>query len=236
MRAPRLLPASLLLAAAAGCAAPEVYDYGPWLDHMPRSVLVLPPLNESPEVTAPYAYLSTVTAPVVRWGYYVFPVAMVDAFLKENGHPTPWEMHQVPPERLHEVFGADAVLYLTVREWGKEYQVFNCHFGVTVDAVLVDCRTGTVLWKGASSGCADTFGTQNDPTLGILPALIGQLFFTTDGTSREIAGKANQMMVPPPHVGPRHPGYEEAVRRTREAMEKRKAGRPEAEEKAEGAE
>ena len=69
-----------------GCATTP-YDYAPYRQHMPRSILVLPPLNESVEVNAPYSYLSTVTRPLAECGYYVFPVAVIDAFLKDNGLP-----------------------------------------------------------------------------------------------------------------------------------------------------
>ena len=49
-----------------GCAAEKKTDYGPYLSHMPKSVLVLPPLNESTHVTAPDAFLSTITAPLAE--------------------------------------------------------------------------------------------------------------------------------------------------------------------------
>jgi hypothetical protein len=219
VRARRLLAAVLLAAAGTGCAAPETYDYGPWLDHMPRTVLVLPPINASPETSASYAYLSTVTRPIVDWGYYVFPVAMVDAYMRENGMPTPWEMHQVPPRKLGEIFGADAVLRIKVREWGKSYYVFNCHVGIAAEVELVDCATGTLLWKAVSEGSEDTFGAQNDYSLGIIPALIGQLGTTTDGWSMEVAARANRTMRPPPVPGPRSPGFQESVRALRRKTE-----------------
>src|SRR5437879_7019697 len=71
-----------------GCAA-QPYDYTNYRQHPPRSIVVLPPLNESTAVEATYGYLSTVTRPIAEQGYYVFPVAVVDQFLKENGLPVP---------------------------------------------------------------------------------------------------------------------------------------------------
>jgi len=68
--------------------------------HPPRSILILPPLNESTALEGTYGYLSTVTQPVAEHGYYVFPVEVVDRFLKENGMPTAGEMHQVPLNRV----------------------------------------------------------------------------------------------------------------------------------------
>ena len=101
---------AVLLPALAACTSVEPYDYSAYHQHMPRSVLVLPPLDNSMEVDAGYAYLSTVTEPLAERGYYVFPVAVVDRMLRDNGLPGAGEMHQVPLSRLGEVFGADAVL------------------------------------------------------------------------------------------------------------------------------
>jgi Putative lipoprotein GNA1162-like len=70
-----------------GCAV-KPYDYTNFRLHPPRSILVLPPLNESTAVEATWGYLSTVTQPLAERGFYVFPVAVIDQFLKENGLPT----------------------------------------------------------------------------------------------------------------------------------------------------
>lgn len=114
--------AALLLA---GCATPTPYDYTNYRLHPPRSILVLPPLNESTDVRGTYSYLSTVTFPLAELGYYVFPVAIVDQFLKENGMPTAGEMHQVPLNKVVEILGADAVLYVTLQQYGSKYQVID---------------------------------------------------------------------------------------------------------------
>ena len=41
---------------------------------MPRSILVLPPVNESVDVNAPYSWVTTATMPIAEQGYYVFPL------------------------------------------------------------------------------------------------------------------------------------------------------------------
>ena len=113
------------LLAFVGCATRQPYDYTNYRQHPPRSILVLPPLNESVDVQATYGYLSTVTLPLAELGYYVFPVQVVDQFLKENGMPTAGEMHQVPLSKVSEIIGADAVLYVTIQQYGSKYQVIN---------------------------------------------------------------------------------------------------------------
>src|SRR5215211_6924656 len=90
----------------AGCATTPPCDYTNFRQHRPRSILVLPPLNQSTAVEGTYGYLSAVTMPLAELGYYVFPVAVVDQFLKENGMPTAGEMHQVPLKKVSEIIGA----------------------------------------------------------------------------------------------------------------------------------
>ena len=44
----------------------------------PTSIVVLPPVNTSPDVKATYSMLAQVTHPLAEAGYYVLPVALVD--------------------------------------------------------------------------------------------------------------------------------------------------------------
>jgi hypothetical protein len=135
--------AALLLGA---CATPVPYDYANFRAHPPRSILVLPPLNESTDVSGTYTYLSTVTQPLAELGYYVFPVAVVDQYLRENGMPTAGDMHQITPAKLGEVIGADAVLYLDLQQYGSKYQLISSNTTVEVKARLVDSHSGQLLW------------------------------------------------------------------------------------------
>ena len=129
-----------------GCVTP--YDYTTYREHPPRSILVLPPINQSTDIRATYGYLSTVTKPIAEMGYYVFPVGVIDQVMKENGLPTAGEMHAVPLDKIHEVIGADAVLYCVITQYGSKYQVISSTTVVTVEAKLVDVKTGKLLWAG----------------------------------------------------------------------------------------
>jgi hypothetical protein len=134
------------------CAAPEKkYDYTAFRQSKPRSILVLPPLNNSPDVQATYSVFSTVTQPLAEAGYYVFPVALVDQTFKENGLLNPAEMHQVPLDKIREIFGADSALYITVTNYGSSYQVLSSNIIVVVQAKLVDTRNGQLLWERVAS-------------------------------------------------------------------------------------
>lgn len=127
------------------CADPPSmppHDYASYIEHSPRSILVLPPLNESKQIEATYRCLSTVTQPLAELGYYVFPVAVIDQYLKANGMPTAAEMHQISLGKVLEIIGADAVLYLDVQHYDAQL--------VTIGARLVDTRSAALLWEGSA--------------------------------------------------------------------------------------
>src|SRR5688572_25248280 len=138
----------LVVLATSGCVTVAPKDYTEYQKRIPRSILVLPPLNETTEVAASYSMLTTTTRPLAEMGYYIFPVAVVDQYMKDNGLTVAGEMHQAPLAKLHEVFGADAVLYIVVEQYGTKYQVITSTTKVHARAKLVDARSGVVLWEG----------------------------------------------------------------------------------------
>ncbi|MBL0717335.1 MAG: DUF799 family lipoprotein [Desulfosarcina sp.] len=51
------------------CTTIPPYDYSAFERSKPRSIVVIPPKNNSIEVNAPYIYLSTLTRPLAEKGY-----------------------------------------------------------------------------------------------------------------------------------------------------------------------
>jgi hypothetical protein len=200
---------------AAGCAS-QPTDYTSYRAHLPRSVLVLPPLNQSVEVDAPYRYLSTISCPLAEAGYYVFPVAVVDAFMKENGLPTPGEMHAVSLEKIREVFGADAVLYVTIEDYGQKYQIILSGTVVKARARLVDVVTGATLWEGRADAYEGSGGSGGDPLAMIIVAAIEQVLESATDHARELSSQANRQMIFNSDtgllLGPYSPGHEADAR------------------------
>jgi hypothetical protein len=208
-------PAALLLAAAAllgGCVETKGLDYSALRAHKPRSILVLPPLNESTDVTGTYGFLSTVTAPIAEQGYYVYPVAVVDQYLKENGLPTAGEMHQVPLAKLREIIGADAVLYLDVVQYGSKYHLISSDTIVAVKGRLVDATSGDVLWEGSTVAQQNSNGNGSGNLLAdALAALITQAINSKTDQGHRVSALASQQLFLAPGrglpYGPHHPKY-----------------------------
>lgn len=158
------------LAVLTGCAVAP-YDYSALNEAKPRSVVVLPPTNSTVEVEAPYIYMSTISKPLAEKGYYVFPVAVVEAFMQENGLPTPADMNAVPIHKIREHIGADAVLYVNIEDWGQKYYLTSSEAVVKVTLNLVDTFTGKVLWD------SQPFAVQasNNGGGGLIGALVGAI-------------------------------------------------------------
>ena len=144
------------------------------------------------EVDATYGYLSTVTRPLAERGYYVFPVAVVDRMLRENGLPGPAEMHTVSLEKIDEIFGADAVLYLRITEWGTSYMVLSSSTEVRIEASLVDVATGTELWSGSHYAVHSSGGGSLVEMAA--NALVSQVASSFDDRARGVARQANQSL------------------------------------------
>jgi len=193
-RISRLLGLAPVLLTAA-CATMEPHDYTAYREHMPRSILVLPPLNESVDVNASYVWLSTITMPVAERGYYVFPVAVVDAFMKDNGLPGPDEMHSVSLQKLREVFGADAVLYVVIEDWGQKYVVLSSNTVVRARARLVDTATGVEIWQGRADFTESSSSGSSDLLTMVISAALEQIIDSTADATHGVARQANYLMV-----------------------------------------
>ncbi|PWC19991.1 hypothetical protein DDT52_11620 [Brenneria roseae subsp. roseae] len=173
-----------------GCAKPVPYDYTAFKESKPRSILVLPPVNHSPDVKASYSMLSQVTYPLAESGYYVLPVAVVEETFRQNGLTTAQDIQAVNVSKLHQIFGADAALYLDVKEYGTKYIVINSETRVTADARLVDLRNGKLLWSGSATASSDEQQSSNSGgIIGILvQAAIDQIASTMSDKGHDIAG------------------------------------------------
>ena len=187
------------------------YDYGAYLANMPRSILVLPPRNESLEVMASYVYLSTVTRPLAERGYYVFPVAVIDAFMKENGLPHPDDMARVSISKIEEIIDPDAILYMTVKDWGTKYRLIDSVTTVHLVGQLIHTDTGAVLWEGEHIVQKSSSEGQSDPLGMLVAGVINQILSTFVDPTRPVARLNNEHLFLNAHdgllVGERSPAY-----------------------------
>lgn len=187
-----------------GCATLPPKDYSLYEAHMPKSILVLPPINQTSEINANYSFYTQTSKPIAEMGYYVYPVVLVDQFFKENGVTIADEMHNIPLDKLYEVFGADAVLYITVEQYGSKYVVFSSNTIIVASAVMVDSKSGEEIWRGrvhhVQAGSS-----------GLIEAIVEQVVNKLVDQPHVAAGFATQVLLVPQGQGLlkgfRHPEF-----------------------------
>lgn len=137
-----------LAALLAGCAThqQEKTDLSAFNAAKPRSILVVPAANKSLDVDAPNYLLTTLTVPLAEKGYYVFPVHTAKTVLEQEGFFDGDQVQKQPPEMLAQLFGADAVLFVTINRWDAQYAVLATTVTVDFDYRLVS-KDGNEIWK-----------------------------------------------------------------------------------------
>lgn len=212
-----VLMGACILPLAACTTPPKVQkDISAYQNHMPRSILVLPPVNDTPDTRAYYGYWSTVARPVAEAGYYVFPLSVVETMFKENGITNGHDAQAISPQKLQEIFGADAALYIRIKEYGSKYQVLQTTAIVAAEAKLVDLKTGTILWEGKQQAVQASDGGNNGLAGMLISAIVDQVANHLQDRAHMLSHQLNQLLFTPkrdPGVGllygPRSPNFQQ---------------------------
>ena len=189
-----VVPAMLVV----GCATKQAaYDYTAFKAAKPRSILVLPPLNNTPEVNAGNSFYAQVTYPLAEAGYYVLPVGLVNETFRQNGLTTAADIHAVDAAKLQSIFGADAAMYVDITKYGATYTVLDSVVVVTASAKLVDLKTGAVLWAGSASASNNEGGNNGGGGLigALVAAAVKQIINSTTDQSHPVAGVASARLL-----------------------------------------
>jgi hypothetical protein len=212
-----------LIVSVSACQTRKPFNYRPYLKHMPASILVLPPVNDSLTVMAPYMYLSIISRPIAEKGYYVFPVAVIDALMKENGVSSPEDMHRVSLKKIGEIIHPDAVLYVSIKEWGTKYKIIDSQTIISVSARLVDTDTGTILWKNAKKVVKSSNDNANNIIEMLIAALVNQVLSNFLDPSIGVANIVNKHLYYNDYSGllpgKYHPQYEQSQKTVIERMD-----------------
>lgn len=130
-----------------GCVTqPTQKDMSAFQAAAPRSILVVPIINKSLDVDAPNYVLAALPVPIAEKGYYVFPVNTTKYVLEQEGYYEGERIHQQPTPMLAKLFGADAVLYVSINRWDAQFALFTTMVTVDFDYRLVS-KDGTEIWK-----------------------------------------------------------------------------------------
>ncbi|MDT8384490.1 MAG: DUF799 family lipoprotein [Gammaproteobacteria bacterium] len=167
-----------------GDVYPEMYL------EMPKTVMVLPAVNHSTAADAPNLYSSTIAQPLANSGFYVLSTEITQKFLRNEGLSTGDQMLSIPPQKFSKIFGADAVLYVTIDRWDTNYYVIGGNVKVGISYKLKSTKTGAEIWSYANELVMDTSGDSNNGG-GLLGALIATAIKTSTQDYVPIARNVN---------------------------------------------
>lgn len=124
----------------------------------PVSILILPPMNESTAADAKEYYSTTIQEPLAFSGYYTFPYPITADILKMEGIYDTELLVNMPLAKFKEFFGADAVLFTTIKKWDMRYMVISSTLTVSVDCELKSTTSDQTLWKYTGTVVVDLSG------------------------------------------------------------------------------
>jgi hypothetical protein len=125
-------------------------------DRKPLSVLVIPAINNSTAAEATDFFNVTITEPLSNVGYYTMPVEIVKDIFQKEGIVDSTMIKGLPTSIFKKNFGADAVLFVTINKWDKQYVVLAGNVSVSMDYVMLSTETSEVIWSYSATQTIDT--------------------------------------------------------------------------------
>lgn len=194
-----------------GCAPKTITKsekYPLMYEETPLSILIMPPMNESTAADAKEYYATTVQEILTYWGYYVFPYEITADVLKMEGIYDAELVRNIPLSKFREYFGADAVLFTTIKKWDLSYMVLSSTLTVSIDEELKSTKTDQSLWKYNGTVVIDLSGGNAG---GGLAGLIASAVITAAQTAMAdyvpYAKQANYRALTSLPFGKYHPQY-----------------------------
>ena len=131
-----------------GCAGGAHHSVAPdYKDRAPRSIAVLPILNETVSLKAPEMFRPILLNKVSLKGYETPASAYIDGRLREKGIHEAGQVNTLTPQELGNLLGADALLYAYVTEFSTTYLLAYASMTVGARFELKDTKTGEKLWE-----------------------------------------------------------------------------------------
>ena len=178
-------------------AFPKMYE------QQPRSLLILPPMNESTDAEAKDYYMTTTEMPFALMGYYTFPTEMVSDIMKQEGVYDTETLYNMPLNQFYDYFGADAVLFTSIKKWDVSYAVIASSLTVSIEAKILSTKTSEELWKYTGTVVVDLSGGNGGGSLiGLLISAIATAINTAAADYVQHAHTANLQLIDSLPVGP----------------------------------
>lgn len=132
-------------------AYPAMYD-----DRQPLSILVIPAINKTTAADATDYFNVTITEPLSNSGYYTMPVEIIKDIFLQEGVVDSTMIKGLPTSVFKNNFGADAVLFVTINAWDKNYAIVAGNVTVSMEYVMISTNTNDIIWQYSATQVIDT--------------------------------------------------------------------------------
>jgi len=177
-------------------------------EEMPVSILLLPPINETTAADAKEYYSTTLQEPISFSGYYVFPYEVTSEVLKMEGIYDAELLKDLSVTKFREYFGADAVLFTTIKKWDISYIVIASNLTVSIDCELKSTKSEQVLWSYNGTVVIDLSGGGSGGSIaGLIVKSIVTAINTATADYVPYARVANYRAISSVPYGKYHKGY-----------------------------
>ena len=160
----------------AGCAGgshPSAPDYQ---SKIPRSVAVLPVLNETVSLKAPEMFRPLVLNKLSMKGYETPALSSIDGLLLEKEIREAGQINSLTPQALGQLLRVDALLYTTVTEFSTTYLLAYASVTVAARFELKDAKTGEKLWEAEKQVKESKLGLDQKSAGDTLKFAVGQSY------------------------------------------------------------
>jgi hypothetical protein len=204
----RKIVLGIMVVMLAGCqSAPQLTKeqmFPLMYDEKPLSIVVAPIINKSTAADAGDLYQTTIAKPLAEAGYYVVSVPFSKRILEQEGLVDGQQLEAIEVSSFRDIFGADAVLLVTIQEWDTNYYVVGGNVTVSLVMSLKSTQTNEQLWHYAGKIVVNT---QSDTGAGLLGNLIATAINTARAKYVEAAEQVNNRVVHTMPLGQHHQGY-----------------------------
>lgn len=136
------------MALAGSCATGPHYSLAPdYASRTPRSIAVLPVLNETVNLKAPDVFRPILINKISAKGYEAPALSLIDGRLLSKDIREAGQVHALTPQEAGKLLGVEALLYTTVTEFNTTYLLAYASMTVGARFELKDARTGEKLWE-----------------------------------------------------------------------------------------
>lgn len=173
------------------CGTTKEAAFAKMYEAKPEVLLIMPPINNSNNVSAKDYFYTTMNVPLAEAGYYVLPPAAVYSTMQRESAYDAERFLEGDLKKFRQLFGADTAVFTVIKSWEKS--VIGSSVNLEIEYIFRSTKTNeTVFRRNVKFTCNTSTGLGTNSLLGSLVIAAANAVKTavTDYTS--VAVKCNR--------------------------------------------